>query len=92
MNIKELIKNVIEEINEDLDTPIEINDEVVLIGDGAVLDSFDFVNLTVLIEEMVSDEFDKEITLVNEKAFSKKNSPFRNIEALTNYIQELLGE
>ncbi|MGL6066329.1 MAG: hypothetical protein ACRC0R_04555, partial [Cetobacterium sp.] len=78
--------------NETLDNVIEFKDNTVLIGDGAVLDSFDFVNLTVIIEESLSDELDKDITLVNEKAFSKKNSPFKNIDTLTDYISELIGE
>lgn len=90
--IKRIVINSLNELNETLDEKIDFNEGVILIGESAVLDSFDFVNLTVLIEESISDELDKEITLVNEKAFSRKNSPFKNINSLTDYILELIEE
>ncbi|MGL4864551.1 MAG: hypothetical protein ACRC4T_15765 [Cetobacterium sp.] len=90
--IREIVVNSLNELNETLDEKIYFNEDVILIGESAVLDSFDFVNLTVLIEESISDELDKEITLVNEKAFSRKNSPFKNINSLTDYILELIEE
>lgn len=88
--INKIIIEALREIKEDDNLVIEKN--INLIGENALLDSFDFVNLTVLIEEKISDELDKEISLVNEKAFSKKNSPFKNIESLEIYISELIGE
>ncbi|MBD3843955.1 MAG: hypothetical protein IE909_19185, partial [Campylobacterales bacterium] len=44
------------------------------------------------LEERISDEFEKDIVLADEKAMSQKASPFRNVETLTNYIQKLLEE
>jgi len=44
------------------------------------------------LEERISDEFDKDITLADEKAMSQRNSPFRSVESLTNYISKLLEE
>lgn len=91
-NLEKIIKESLIEILEDNNMKIEITNEVTLIGENAILDSFDFVNLTIAIEEKVSDEFDIEITLVNPKAFSRKNSPFKNVKLLTEYVAELLEE
>lgn len=90
--MKNLVIECLEELKEDNGLEFEINEELILVGNGAALDSFDFVNLTVLLEEKITDELDKTVTLVNEKAFSRKNSPFKNIESLTIYLEELLGD
>ena len=42
------------------------------------------------LEDKISDEFEKDIILADEKAMSAKTSPFRNIESLTSYIKSLL--
>ncbi|WP_419675786.1 hypothetical protein ACN2CX_10675 [Aliarcobacter butzleri] len=44
------------------------------------------------LEEKISDEFEKDIVLADEKAMSTRTSPFRNIESLTLYIKTLLEE
>jgi len=92
--IKELFLEAIDELNEQLDDEEKIvcNDETRFIGSKACIDSITFVTLISIIEEMVEDKFDKSIHLVNEKAFSSKNSPFYSVETFTNYIDELLKE
>lgn len=89
---KELVLSCLDELNEELENPIEISEDLILMGDNGALDSMDFVNLMVIIEDKVFEELGKEITIVNEKAFSRKRSPFYNIETLTEYLQELIGE
>lgn len=92
ITIKTIVLKSLGELNEELDNPIEITDDMVLMGDKGVLDSMDFVNLMVIIEDMIFEELSKEITIVNEKAFSRKRSPFHNIETLTEYLDEIVGE
>ena len=41
-------------------------------------------------EELISDEFDVDIIIADEKAMSQKRSPFSTIGSLTNYIDMLL--
>ncbi|NJO91917.1 MAG: hypothetical protein HC831_25325 [Chloroflexia bacterium] len=48
------------------------------------------VNLIVDIEGLLADN-DIEVTLTSEKAMSQRNSPFRTVESLTDYIKELVG-
>jgi len=44
------------------------------------------------LEEVISEEFDEDIVLADDKAMSATASPFRNVESLTNYIQLLLDK
>lgn len=92
--IKNILKNAIEELNEQLDEneKISFNDETRFIGSKACLSSINFVTLITIIEELIEDKFDKSVHLVNEKAFSSKRSPFYSIETFIEYIDELLKE
>jgi len=65
--------------------------EAVLFGaDG--LDSMGLVSFIVLAEEKVDDLTDIELTLANEKAMSRSNSPFLTLQTLADYITECLAE
>ncbi len=86
--IDELVINAVKEILDD-ETAV-VKSETVLLGNDAVVDSMGLVNLIVDIEGALADN-DVEITLTSEKAMSQRNSPFRTVEALTDYIKELLG-
>lgn len=90
--IKKLIKESLDEIKDTNNLDFEVSEATVLLGENSVMDSFDFVSFVATLEEKLSDEFGKEITLVSEKAFSKKYSPFKNIDRITDYVIELLNE
>jgi len=88
--ITESLKELNEELeNEDLDSPTK---ETKLYGVDGALDSLALVTLITDLEEKISDEFDMDITLADEKAMSQRHSPFKSVEALTNYISKLLKE
>ena len=89
--IKQIVENCLLQLKETSGLSFEITDGIVLLGENAVLDSFDFVSLTQEIEDKVSDELGKDITIVSAKAFSKKNSPFKNVDTLSEYILELVS-
>ena len=94
LELNQLFFNVIDEFNAqaDEDKQIEKQTDVMLFGDGGVLDSLGLVNLITLIEEHVEDEYDLTITLADEKAMSRKTSPFRTVGSLIEYVSELLEE
>ncbi len=75
--------------NAELDNP---TNKTKLYGEKSVLDSMGLVYLITDIEERISDEFEKDIVLADEKAMSQKTSPFRDVETLAKYIQNLLEE
>ena len=92
--IIELITKEIQDFNETLDIAINLDKgkDSVLFSQGSSLESVDFVSLIINIEQAVSDNFDKDISLVDARAMSQKNSPFRTIGSLAEYINKLLEE
>lgn len=86
------IVDVLEEYKVGSDLPIEINgEETILFGSNSVLDSFSLVAVIVEIEDKIHQITNQEIILSDEKAMSQKNSPFRTIGTLSEYILVLLG-
>ena len=88
--IKTILKNAVDELNEQLENKIVYSDDLKLMGKNAALDSMDFVAFISIVEEMISDEFDKTIRIVSDKAFSREHSPFKSMATLTSFISELL--
>ena len=63
-----------------------------IFGADAPLDSLGLVNFLTDLEYRLSEEFDRELVLANERAMRRGRSPFRDVTALTDYIMELLAE
>ncbi|MBL8136740.1 MAG: hypothetical protein JNL48_08975 [Acidobacteria bacterium] len=63
-----------------------------LVGASAVLDSLGLVTLVVDLEQRVQDELGYGLTLANERAMSRTNSPFLSVGTLTDYIHGLIVE
>lgn len=90
--IKSLVIDALKELKETNNLDFEVKDETILLGENSVMDSYDFVSFVSNLEEKIADIFDKPITIVSEKAFSKKYSPFKTIDRITDYIIELMNE
>jgi len=92
--IQQLIIDAINEINETLDTPLqsELGSKCSIYEQSTGLDSMSLVSLIVNIEQRLEDEYGVGVILANEKSMSQRNSPFRNVEALTAHAQQLLEE
>jgi acyl carrier protein len=89
MNKEEALQIVIEAVKGYIDDEnANINPETILLGNNAVVDSIGLVNLIVDIESALSDK-NFEITLTSEDAMSRRKSPFRSVETLSDYIIEL---
>jgi acyl carrier protein len=63
-----------------------------LLGSQSVLDSLQLVSLIIAIEREVEDTFGVVVTLADERALSMKESPFRSIQSLADYIGILLTD
>jgi len=63
-----------------------------LIGDQAVVTSMNLVSFIADVESTLAEQHDLSLTLVSEKALSRKNSPFRTIDTLADYVMELTLE
>jgi len=64
--------------------------ETRLLGSQSVLDSIHLVSLIVAVEREVEDAFGVAVTLADERALSMKESPFRSIQSLADYIGILI--
>lgn len=90
--IEKIIIETLVELNEELENESLKNPDskTKLYGTNGGLDSLALVSFITDLEEKISNEFEKEIVLADEKAMSAKTSPFRNVESLTLYINSLL--
>jgi acyl carrier protein len=75
-----------------VDGPATLNEETVLVGKDAVLDSLGVVSLVVEIEQRVESEHGDSVTLANDKAMSQRNSPFRTVGVLTDHLVAMVQE
>lgn len=80
--------------NEDLETipTDELNEDTHLLGQAAILDSLSLVSAIVNIEQNLNEEMGYNITIADERAMTQKNSPFKNIGTLVEYIEMLIQE
>ena len=91
-NYIKMIVSVLNEMGEDEDNQelIKANEKTKLFGTNGVLDSIGIVFLITELEEKISDDYDIDVILADEKAMSQATSPFRNVETLAKYISILI--
>jgi len=92
IKINKIILDVLNEIGESQgnDNLVGVTDDTRLFGEN--LDSMGIVFLVTDLEAAISDEFDVDITLADERAMSQKTSPFRSVKTLTKYVNLLVSE
>ena len=93
-SIHSIIRDAVDELNEQMveNQRIAYAEELRLIGSKAALDSISFVTLIAIIEDLISERLEKDLIIVNDKAFSMERSPFHSIKSLASYIEDLLNE
>ena len=89
--MRKKISKIIFSSLENMDLDINIDEKTELFSKNGVLDSLGLVNLLVEIEQEIEDQFDVSVVIADEKAMSQKNSPFKSIDSLVDYIQELIN-
>src|SRR5262245_3896966 len=63
----------------------------ILYGPGAVLDSFGLVRFIVALEAAIEEKLGIGVVLANQQAMSQKRSPFRTVESLASYIDQIVN-
>lgn len=71
--------------------PAALDAGTALFGTNGLLDSMGLVTLIVEVEQALADRFGITITLADDRAMSQRNSPFRSVGALADYILQNLG-
>ena len=64
--------------------------ELILIGESAAVSSMALVSFIADVESTLMEKHNLELTLVSERALSRKKSPFRSVGALAEYVVELV--
>src|SRR5690349_9304420 len=64
----------------------DVNEETVIVGQAAALDSIAVVSLIVEIEQKLEMDHGVSVTLASEKAMSQRNSPFRTAGVLADHV------
>ena len=84
------LKKFIEE--NEIETFNDITHNTRLIGSESIFDSIDLVTFIVQLEQELNINYDYNLQLADEKAMSRRTSPFINLDTLSNYIKELIDE
>lgn len=71
--------------------PLEKAPDTPLFGSASRLDSLGLVNLIVAVEERLHKTLGVSLTLADERAMSRRQSPFRTVSSLAEYIDERMG-
>ena len=90
--IKEIVFDSVEEINHMLHHKLNLSMDEILLGPDDKIDSVNLIRLIIIIEQEINTRLNINITLANSKAFSEKESPFRTIGSLINYISFLITQ
>ena len=90
--VEKIVFDVIDETNEELSDSEKIGTSVdtILFGENGALDSIGLVNFIVEVEQKIGEVFGTSVLIADEKAVSQKNSPFRTIGTLVDYLTLLL--
>ena len=86
----DVFKNTLDQLGQS--ESIECNDQTILFGAGATIDSLTLVSFIVDLEGSLSDHFGKDISLTDDRALTREVSPFDTFGSLKNYIHELFAE
>lgn len=92
--IQQLITDSLHQLRSDLALPQleETSAATVLMGEGSDLDSMAVVHLIVDLEARLEEAYGKNWILADERALSRKRSPFRTIGDLSEFIIETTPE
>jgi acyl carrier protein len=71
---------------------MDVNESTVLFGKGSAIDSLSLVSIIVDIESAFSLDHGSEISLTDDRAMTRKKSPFDSIASLIDYIDELINQ
>lgn len=95
MNTEEIMSLIREYLEEHRDflnirPDVQLTNDTVLYGKDGILDSLHLIHLVVEVERKVRNKGYPNLQLVDPKAFSFHQSPFRSIQIFSTYISERL--
>ncbi|MBL7903267.1 MAG: hypothetical protein JNK73_14810 [Bacteroidia bacterium] len=97
MDKEKILKIVINQIEQVIETlpdnqKFKVNEDTALFGPGSNIDSLSLVSIIVDLEMLFSNEHNIEISLTDDRAMARNESPFSSVKSLVDYITELTNE
>lgn len=88
-----LLREIIAELNEELqyESLKNVNEDTTIFGDNEGIDSLSLAFLISQVEIRVDEELGHQVVLADEKAMSMRNSPYRTVGTLIDFIIERIG-
>ena len=89
-----VILSAIREYNQQVPTDRRIPEtpETALFGSEGHVDSLGLVNLILIVEEHLQEEYRVALALADERAMSQDRNPFGSVHSLAGYICQVMGE
>ena len=70
--------------------PADLTPQTELFGRAGLLDSLGIVTMVMEMEQRLDQEHSLTVVLADERAVSRRNSPFKTLDALVDYVEEQL--
>lgn len=86
------VARAIASFNEAEGTHVPTAADTTLLGVGGAVDSLGLVRLILEVEREVEQATNHGVSLTDERAMSQRNSPFRSVGALAEYIVTVVNE
>jgi hypothetical protein len=92
--IYKIVYQVINDFNDEIEVKVDLTNgrNTRLFGGEAPLNSLELVTLIVYVEEELEVALGHSVTLANDRAMSRRVSPFSTVGLLVDYIFELISE
>lgn len=89
-----LVKSVVQELSGELgyDSFADANPDTPLYGEATGIDSLALVSIVAELERAAEAAFKKRVLLADERAMSRRSSPYRTLGTLAELLQERLAE
>ena len=87
-----LVVKALQELSEqqDMAIPVPLDGDTALFGGDGLLDSLGLVALVVAVEQAIEDKCGISVSVADERALSRRESPFRTIGTLAEYASSLI--
>lgn len=85
------VYRAIEAFNASDDARVPADEATRLLGSGGAVDSLGLVRLVLTVERQMQDDLGVTVSLTDEKAMSQRNSPFRSVASLIDYLSSTMA-
>jgi acyl carrier protein len=90
----QIVKSVVEGLSHELgyDVLHRVTADTPLFGGADSIDSLSLVRIVAEVERAAEEKMGKRVLLADERAMSRRNSPFRTVGTLAELLNERIGQ